>query len=119
MPAFGRDGILKPNEISAVADFVRTLSGLPTEPDADLALGKKVFAENCALCHGPEGNGNRELGSPNLTDKIWLYGSDKETIMEGLRNGRGGVMPAWEGRLSEPIIKALTVYVNSFGGGEK
>jgi cytochrome c oxidase cbb3-type subunit 3 len=119
MPAFGRDGILKPAQISAVADFVRSLSGLPTEKSADLAQGKKVFADNCALCHGTDGKGNRELGAPNLTDKIWLYGSDKETIVQGIFNGRGGTMPAWEGRLSEPIIKSLVVYVYSFGGGEK
>ena len=119
MPAFGRDGILKTNEISAVADYVRSLSGLSTEKGADLALGKKVFVDNCSLCHGLEGKGNRELGAPNLTDKIWLYSSAKETIMEGVQNGRGGVMPAWEGRFSDPIIKALTVYVYSFGGGEK
>jgi cytochrome c oxidase cbb3-type subunit 3 len=119
MPAFGRDGILKPAQISAVADFVRSLSGLPTEKSADLAQGKKVFADNCALCHGADGKGNRELGAPNLTDKIWLYGSDKETIVQGIFNGRGGTMPAWEGRLSEPIIKSLVVYVYSFGGGEK
>lgn len=119
MPAFGRDGILKPDQISAVADYVRSLSGLPAEQGADLALGKKVFADNCAVCHGPEGKGNREVGAPNLTDKIWLYGPDKATIMQGVQNGRGGVMPAWEGRLSDPIIKALTVYVYTFGGGEK
>jgi cytochrome c oxidase cbb3-type subunit 3 len=119
MPAFGRNGILKPDQISAVASYVRSLSGLPTEKDADLALGKKVFADNCAVCHGPEGKGNRQVGAPNLTDKIWLYGPDKATIMQGVQNGRGGVMPAWQGRLSEPIIKALTVYVYSFGGGEK
>jgi cytochrome c oxidase cbb3-type subunit III len=119
MPAFGRDNILKPSEISAVADFVRSLSGLPGEPGADLALGKKIFADNCAACHGAEGKGNRELGAPNLADKIWFYGSDKATIVQGLQNGRGGVMPAWNGRLSEPILKALTVYVYSFGGGEK
>jgi len=119
MPAFGRDNILKANEISAVADFVRSLSGLPGEPGADLVLGKKVFADNCLACHGADGKGNRELGAPNLTDKIWFYGSDKATIVQGVQNGRGGVMPAWNGRLSEPIIKALTVYVYSFGGGEK
>jgi cytochrome c oxidase cbb3-type subunit 3 len=89
------------------------------EKDADLALGKKVFAANCVTCHGPEGKGNRELGAPNLTDKIWLYGSDKATIVEGIQNGRGSTMPAWEGRLSESTIKALVVYVYSFGGGEK
>jgi len=119
MPAFGRDGILKPNEISAVADYVRSLSGLSAEPGTDLALGKKVFADNCAACHGPEGKGNREVGAPNLTDKIWLYGPDKQTIMQGIQNGRGGVMPAWGGRLNEPTIKALTVYVWTLGGGEK
>jgi cytochrome c oxidase cbb3-type subunit 3 len=119
MPAFGRDGILKSKEISAVADFVRSLSGLSTEKGEDMALGKKVFADNCVLCHGAEGKGNRELGAPNLTDKIWLYGPAKVTIMEGVQNGRGGVMPAWQGRLSDPTIKALTVYVYSFGGGEK
>jgi len=119
MPAFGRDGILKPNEISAVASYVRSLSSLPTEKGIDLALGKKVFADNCATCHGPEGKGNREVGAPNLTDKIWLYSPNKATIMQGIQNGRGGVMPAWQGRLSEPIIKALTVYVYTFGGGEK
>jgi cytochrome c oxidase cbb3-type subunit 3 len=117
MPPFA--GTLKPNEISAVADFARTLSGLPAEAGADLALGKKMFADNCAVCHGPEGKGNRELGSANLTDKIWLFASDKETIMDGIKNGRGGVMPAWQGRLNEPTIKALTVYVYGFGGGEK
>jgi cytochrome c oxidase cbb3-type subunit 3 len=119
MPAFGRDGILKANEISAAADFVRSLGGLSVEKDANLTLGKKVFADNCAVCHGEGGKGNRELGAPNLTDKIWLYGSDKGTIMQGIQNGRGGLMPAWSGRLSEPVIKALTVYVYSFGGGEK
>jgi cytochrome c oxidase cbb3-type subunit III len=119
MPAFGREGMLKANEISAVADFVRSLSALPVEKDAHLALGKKVFADNCVTCHGSEGKGNRELGAPNLTDKIWLYGSDKETIVQGIFNGRGGTMPAWQGRLSEPVIKALTVYVYSFGAGEK
>ena len=119
MPAFGRDNVLKPNEISAVADYARSLSGLSTEPGVDLALGRKVFADNCAVCHGPEGKGNRELGSPNLTDRIWFYAPDKATIVQGIQNGRGGVMPAWSGRLSEPTIKALTVYVHTLGGGEK
>jgi cytochrome c oxidase cbb3-type subunit III len=119
MPAFGRDGLLKPDEISTVADFVRSLSGLPTTPDADLKRGAKIFADNCAVCHGPEGKGNREVGAPNLTDKIWLYASDKKTIMEGIVNGRGGVMPAWGGKLDTATIKALAVYVHTFGGGEQ
>jgi cytochrome c oxidase cbb3-type subunit 3 len=119
MPAFGRDGILKAEQISTVADYVRSLSGLPVEKGANLAAGKKIFADNCVTCHGENGKGNRELGSANLTDKIWLYASDKQTIMQGIQNGRGGVMPAWGKRLDEPTLKSLVVYVWSFGGGEK
>jgi cytochrome c oxidase cbb3-type subunit 3 len=119
MPAFGRDGMLKRAEIETVADYARSLSGLPVDPKTDLAAGKKIFAENCVLCHGPDGKGKRDVGAPNLTDAIWLYGSDKATIVEGLWNGRGGVMPAWAGRLDETTIKALAVYVFTLGGGEK
>lgn len=117
MPPFAE--VLKPNEVSVVADYARSLSGLKPEDGADLALGKKIFVDNCAACHGENGKGNRELGAPNLTDKIWLYASDKATIVQGIQNGRGGVMPTWEGRLNEPVLKALAVYVYTFGGGEK
>jgi cytochrome c oxidase cbb3-type subunit 3 len=119
MPDFGRDGILKPDEISTVADFVRSLAGLPIDPKADKARGAKIFGDYCSGCHGTEGKGNRDLGAPNLTDAIWLYGPDKATIVETITKGRGGVMPAWSGRLDDTTIKALTVFVSSFGGGEK
>jgi cytochrome c oxidase cbb3-type subunit 3 len=120
MPAFGRDGIVKRGDIENVADYVRSLAGLPVDAKAaDLAAGKKVYADTCAVCHGENAKGNRDLGAPNLTDPIWLYGSDKAAIVESLWNGRGGVMPAWAGRLDDVTIKALAVYVHSFGGGEK
>jgi len=119
MPAFGRDGVLKRPEIESTADHVRSLAGLPTDGKADLAAGKKLFADNCAVCHGDDGKGKRELGAPNLTDAIWLYGSDKAALVEGIWNGRGGMMPAWAGRLDDVTIKSLAVYVHSFGGGEK
>jgi len=103
---------------SGDANYVRSLSGLSTTPGADLAQGAKIFAANCAVCHGPDGKGNRSLGSANLTDAIWLYGSDLATIVDGVWNGHGGVMPAWGGKLDLITIKALAVYVHTFGGGE-
>lgn len=118
MLAFGRDGILKQNEIVTVANYVRSLSGLSTEPGFNAAAGKTIFDANCVACHGKDGKGNQEVGAPNLTDQIWLYGSDEATIVETITNGRAGVMPAWTGRLDPVTIKALTVYVHSLGGGK-
>lgn len=118
MLAFGRDGVLKKEEIVTVANYVRSLSGLSTAPGYDAAAGKKIFSENCVACHGDDAKGNQELGAPNLTDQIWLYGSDEATIMETITNGRAGVMPAWAGRLDPVTIKALTVFVHSLGGGK-
>jgi cytochrome c oxidase cbb3-type subunit 3 len=118
MLAFGRDGILKKDEIVTVANYVRSLSGLSTAPGYDAATGKKIFTENCVSCHGDGGKGNPEVGAPNLTDQIWLYGSDEASIIETITFGRAGVMPAWTGRLDPVTIKALTVYVHSLGGGK-
>ena len=110
--------VLKPEEIETVADYVRSLSGLSVERGADLAAGKKLFTTDCAPCHGPEGKGNQQVGSKNLTDNIWLYGSDLQTLEQTITYGRGGVMPAWGGRLDPVTIKALAVYVHTFGGGQ-
>lgn len=118
MLAFGRDGILKKDEITIVANYVRSLSGLSIAPGYNAAAGRKIFEENCVSCHGEGGKGNPEFGAPNLTDKIWLYGSDEATLIETISNGRAGVMPAWIGRLDPVTIKALTVYVHSLGGGK-
>ncbi len=116
MLAFGP--ILKREEISNVANYVRSLSGLGVAKGTDLAPGKKVYADNCAVCHGDDGKGKLDLGSPNLTDRIWLYGSDEATIIESITKGRGGVMPAWSGRLDPVTLKSLAVYVHSLGGGK-
>jgi cytochrome c oxidase cbb3-type subunit III len=118
MAAFGRDGVLKPDEVRLVANHVRALAKLPTEKSYDEAKASKIFAENCAACHGDAGKGSQEFGAPNLTDGIWLYGNSIETIVETVTNGRQGLMPAWGARLDPVTLKALTVYVHSLGGGK-
>ena len=69
-------------------------------------------------CHGDDGKGNQELGAPDLTDKIWLYGRTRRRSIETITNGRAGVMPAWAGGSIPSTIKALAVYVHSLGGGK-
>jgi cytochrome c oxidase cbb3-type subunit 3 len=117
MPRYGLDKLMDDAQINHAAEFVLSLTGKSSDPMA-VARGQKVFAEQCASCHGPEGKGQQEQGAPNLTDEIWLYGGTKPAIVETIRTGRGGMMPAWAGRLDPVTIKALTVYVHSLGGGK-
>jgi cytochrome c oxidase cbb3-type subunit III len=117
MPAFGVDGILQPAQISDVAEFVLSLTRRSRDP-AKAERGKALFADNCALCHGDDGGGNQELGAPRLSDGIWLYGGDREAIVQTITQARTGMMPAWVGRLDEATVKMLAVYVHALGGGQ-
>lgn len=117
MMAFGKQGILKKDEIEHVVDYARSLAKLDMGK-GHIAKGKELYATNCESCHGPEGKGNLDLGAPNLTDAIWLYGSDRGAMIETVTNGRAGAMPAWVHRLDPVTIKSLTVYVHSLGGGK-
>ena len=112
----GRAGVMPPfpqldsKQIVDVANYVRSLSGLPAD-DLKAARGADVFRANCAACHGPDGKGNIALGAPNLTDKVWLYGGSEATIIETVTKGRMAQMPAQDKVLSPEKIQLLTAYV--------
>ena len=117
MPKFGADGLLEPEQIDQVVQYVLQISG--QDHDAALATeGATVFADNCVACHGEDGKGDRMQGAPNLTDAIWLYGGTQAAITETVTNSRFGVMPSWQDRLSEADIRAVAAWVHSRGGGE-
>jgi cytochrome c oxidase cbb3-type subunit 3 len=78
----------------------------------------EIFQENCAACHGEDARGSKDVGAPNLTDAIWLFGSDTETLITTISYSRRGVMPTWAGRLDPATIRSLAVYVHTLGGGE-
>jgi len=113
MPKYGADELLTAAQIDAVADHVLALAG----GGSGSAEGKTVFEEECAACHGDDGKGLAELGGPNLTDGISLYGGSKEAVVAQIGNPSHGVMPAWVGRLGDVEIKQVSVYVHSLGGG--
>jgi cytochrome c oxidase cbb3-type subunit 3 len=116
MLRFGADGILKPDEIQNVADYVMTLYGKPTA--RDVSAGRKLFADNCAVCHGEAGQGDREKGAPRLASRVHLYGDSRDAVVAQISAPRMSVMPAWHTRLDEATIKSLALYVHSLGGGE-
>ena len=79
----------------------------------DGMVGQQVFAENCVSCHGATGGGLRQSGAPNLTDQVWLYGGDAQSVYTSIYSGRQGHMPHWSERLSPTDIKLLTLYVGT------
>jgi cytochrome c oxidase cbb3-type subunit 3 len=115
--------ILLPEEIDAVVNHVLAISG--QEHDAGLAAtGAELFLDNCAACHGDNGEGNTDMGAPTLSDAIWLYGGSADAIRYTVENARFGVMPAWSeewrpaGGLTTAEINAVAAYVHQLGGGE-
>lgn len=116
MPKFG--DILETAEIEQVVNFVMSMSGAAPADASKVEAGAVVFADNCAACHAEDGTGDIYQGAPNLTDAIWLYGGDYDTLMNTVTNSRYGVMPPWTDRLSEAEIRAVSTYVHQLGGGE-
>jgi len=111
MPAF--DDLLSDEEVSALVSYLPTLRTGGTE-----GPGAVLYADNCAMCHGDAGLGDRSQGAPNLADAIWLYGGNPEALEQTIRGARFGVMPAWGPRLGEADVRAVAAYVHSLGGGE-
>ncbi len=116
MPAHAQLGA---DTIKDLANYVRSLSGLPND-SVRAAKGKEAFnSAGCSGCHGPDGKGMQALGAPNLTDKVWLYGSSEATIVETITNGRQNKMPAWKEFLGDAKVHLLAAYVLSLGQGAK
>jgi len=79
-----------------------------------LAIGQKLFLNNCAQCHAADAGGSR--GFPSLADVEWLWGGTPEAIKTSIADGRMGMMPAWGEALGEQKIKDVANYVRSLSG---
>jgi cytochrome c oxidase cbb3-type subunit 3 len=112
MPPMG-DAMGGPEGVKDMANYVLSLSGAAHDK-ARAERAQPKFAI-CGACHGPEGKGNPQLGAPNLTDKVWLYGSSLETIAEGISGGRANMMPAHREFLGEEKSRILAGYVYGLG----
>jgi cytochrome c oxidase cbb3-type subunit 3 len=89
------------------------VAALSKNPDA-LAVGQKLFLNNCAQCHASDGGGSR--GFPNLTDRDWLWGGTPEAIKASISEGRTGMMPPLGAALGERGVKDVSHYVLSLSG---
>jgi cytochrome c oxidase cbb3-type subunit 3 len=79
-------------------------------------IGRNLFLNNCAACHGSDGGG--APGFPNLTDADWLWGDDPALVVQTISEGRNGVMPAWGELLGTGGVEDMLSYVFSLQGRE-
>lgn len=110
MPARGVMPGMTDTQVDQVVNYVLSFSNRAKDPGA-VEAGKAVFMQACVACHGADGKGMQALGSPNLTDNVWLYGSTFDTIRSAVVNGLQNEMPAQGSRLSEDQIQILAAYV--------
>jgi len=110
MPAFS--AVVGDQGVSELTSYVYSLNGRKTD-EVQRAAGAQKFGLYCAACHGADATGNQQIGAPNLTDKIWLYGGSLGTIQETIRNGRSGKMPAHKTFLGNDKSHVLAAYVFS------
>ena len=117
MPAKGVKPDLNGDQIKDLAGYVRSLSGLASD-SIRAQRGKELFGPACSACHGPDGKGMVGV-APNLADKVWLYSSSEDAIVETITKGRVNRMPAFGEFLGDAKVHLLTAYVYGLGGGAK
>jgi cytochrome c oxidase cbb3-type subunit 3 len=110
MPAFAA-ALGGDQGVAEMTEYVLKLAG--REHDAKKAAAAEPKWAICAGCHMPNGEGNKALGAPNLTDDVWLYGASRGAIAKSIGVGRNGVMPAFETFLGEAKVHLAAAYVHS------
>jgi cytochrome c oxidase cbb3-type subunit 3 len=89
------------------------IDDLAADPSA-LRMGRRLFNNNCSLCHGIGGVGTN--GFPDLSDSDWLYGGSAEAIIHSITKGRQGAMPAWGPALGDRGVEDVADFVMSLNG---
>ena len=97
------------------AGFLEQDAATLAENDQAMRIAKRVFANNCAVCHGTDGKGS--YGFPNLTDNDWLYGGEPAQIAQSIHDGRSGVMPSWLSALGNEGVASMAAYVQALSSG--
>lgn len=119
----GEHAQIKASEDAKLRETFRPYDGQPIstlarDPQA-LALGRAIFNNTCATCHGSSAQG--AIGYPNLRDDIWHWGGSPDRVLETVLDGREGVMPEWgtvlTGMGGEHAAISVVSYVRSLSHG--
>ena len=109
-----------------------TMGGRPQESTAPKATGKisaetqakakKVYAQDCALCHADNGNGQTDIGKSmnagDWTKPDTLGSKSDEALFDLIRKGKGNMPPEADGRADDATLKAIVAHIRSLAKGE-
>ena len=115
MPGWGE--VLGARGVEDMLSYVYSLQGRELAA-GDKQAGAQKYAELCSACHGVDGHGKVEMGTPNLTDGVWLHGGALVSVRDSITKGRNGAMPPHLPRLGETRVKLLAAYVLSLSKPE-
>ncbi len=110
------DAVRAPYEEKIAAMAVKDILNDPEMANYAVNSIKQVFGDNCAACHGSGGQGSKNF--PILADDDWLYGGTVEKIHESITDGRGGMMPSFQGRFTPEELKDLMQFLNDAQQGK-
>lgn len=85
-----------------------------TDVPAAMKMGRRIFVNNCSVCHGATGAGS--FGFPNLTDAEWMWGHADEDIIKTITQGRNANMPAWGDILGDEGVSEVAEYIEQLTG---
>lgn len=121
--AKGRNGampgwveVLRKDEIDKISYYLASLNQRHSDvPGVKIQLGKDLFVQYCASCHGDGSIANQQTGVPSLSDSIWLHGGSIEEIQHTINYGLNNLMPAFENQLTHNEILAIGAYIRHAG----
>ncbi|MFT5789490.1 MAG: thiosulfate dehydrogenase [Shewanella sp.] len=108
----GWKDILSEDQILKMSYYIASLQRRNLNaPQVKVDLGKEIFMQYCASCHGDGTVANTEIGAPILSDDIWLHGGSIEEIKHSIEFGLNNLMPAFSEQLSRNDVLAIGAYI--------
>jgi mono/diheme cytochrome c family protein len=105
--------------LQARTDGMGGTEALPVYSSSQARTGMRPYIKECSSCHGENGSGTAALGAPDLTDDVWLYADDENTLRDVINRGRSNEMPAFGSVVTQEEIRALVSYVSGLSDSDK